>query len=315
MSFRWLFALLIASGCANGHANASENSGNAGSPRFLLGRMSDALATREYDGVLVYMHDGRMEMLRVVRTYENGRPTARLTSLSGEPRMVESAPGLNQWMLPDGKVTTLERDSMQYLAAAAIALQQLPDTHYELRTAGDDRVAGFAADIVEARPRDRLRFGFRVWIAQSSGMLLGSSRLRPDGRPLEQMMFTRLRLGEVHPPSAQPLPADAAPAGQIPAAALMPGEIPAIELPDGFALIGAGPGPRAFSRHYLYSDGLASVSLYLDPPRAAAMPAAVVLRRGAIHVLERRGRVHSALVLGDVPAATLEGIAASLQLD
>lgn len=294
---------------ASGFANASDDA------RALLSRMGEALATREYDGVLVYLHDGRIETLRVVRTYENGLPTARVSALSGAPRAMETAPDASQCTLPDGSVTTIQRDSMQHLTAAAAALQSVPDSIYQLRVAGDDRVAGFDVDIVEATPRDAARFGFRVWIAQASGMLLGSSRLQPDGRPLEQMMFTQLRLGVAHArppaPSLQALP----PAGGLPAFALAPKDIPVIELPMGFKLIGAGPGPRAQSRHYLYSDGLASISLYLEPPSELTPPVSGVLRRGAIHVLERRGNASSALLLGDVPSSTLQTIAASLVLD
>ena len=305
MMQRVALILLLASGLAN----ASEDA------RDLLARMGEALATREYDGVLVYLHDGRIETLRVVRTYENGLPTARVTALSGAPRTMQSAPDASQCTLPDGSVTTIQRDSMQFLTAAATALQSVPESIYQLRVAGDDRVAGFDADIVEATPRDAARFGFRVWIAQASGMLLGSSRLRPDGRPLEQMMFTQLRLGLVHARPPATSSRALAPPGGLPAFALAPKDIPAIELPMGFKLIGAGPGPRPLSRHYLYSDGLASISLYLEPPDALTPPISGVSRRGAIHVLERRGAAGNALLLGDVPAITLKTIAASLVLD
>ncbi len=305
MMQRAALALLFASGLAAASDDA----------RVLLTRMGEALATREYDGVLVYLHDGRIETLRVVRTYENGVPTARVTAMSGAPRTLESAPNASHCTLPDGSVTTIERDSMQYLTAAATALRTVPESIYRLRVAGDDRVAGFDADIVEATPIDAARFGFRVWIAQASGMLLGSSRLRPDGQPLEQMMFTRLRVGLAHPRPPAVSTNSLAPPGSLPAEALAPADVPAIELPVGFRLIGAGAGPRSLSRHYLYSDGLASISLYLEPPTQLDSPVPGVLRRGAIHVLERRGGALNALLMGDVPASTLKTIAASLELD
>jgi len=129
------------------------------------------------------------------------------------------------------------------------------------------------------------------------------------------MMVTRLRLGVAHArPPATSVQA-VAPAGGLPASALAAKDVPVIELPMGFKLIGAGPGPRPHSRHYLYSDGLASISLYLEPPSELTPPVSGVLRRGAIHVLERRGDAHSALLLGDVPSSTLQTIAASLVLD
>ena len=112
---------------ASGLAAASDDA------RVLLTRMGEALATREYDGVLVYLHDGRIETLRVVRTYENGLPTARVTAMSGAPRTLETAPNASQCTLPDGSVTTIDRDSMQYLTAAATALRSVPESIYQLR--------------------------------------------------------------------------------------------------------------------------------------------------------------------------------------
>lgn len=311
MIHRVALALLLASGCASAGEAA----------RALLERMGEAMATREYDGVLVYMHDGRVETLRVARSYENGSPIARVTALSGAARVVESAPDASQCTSPDGTVTTVHRDPTLQLSASANALRAAPEAYYELRVAGDDRVAGLDAEIVEARPRDRMRFGMRVWIAQATGMLLGSSRLRPDGRPLEQMMFSQLRIGPVHlplePRFAPRPPASITGDGDAPAAGSAAPRGPIVRMPRGFALVGEGPGPRADSRHFLYSDGIANVSLYLDPlePGTLAPPSEEVMRRGAIHVLERRGERTSAVVLGDVPAATIRAIAASLQLD
>ncbi len=310
MMHRVALALLLASGCASAGEAA----------RDLLERMGEAMATREYDGVLVYMHDGRVETLRVVRSYENGLPMARVTALSGAPRIVESADAASQCTTPDGTVTTVHPDPTLQFSSAAPSLRAAPEAYYELRVAGDDRVAGLDAEIVEARPRDRMRFGMRVWIAQSTGMLLGSSRLRFDGRPLEQMMFSHIRVGPAHLAAESPVAAPMAPGARAAndSSVVAPTTLrgPSVRMPPGFELIGAGPGPRSESRHFLYSDGIANVSLYLDPAESdIAPPIGDVMRRGAIHVFERRGARTSAVVLGDVPAATIKAIAASLQLD
>ena len=40
--------------------------------------------------------------------------------------------------------------------------------HYEVRIAGKDRVAGYAADVIDVMPRDGFRYGYRLWLDHST---------------------------------------------------------------------------------------------------------------------------------------------------
>jgi sigma-E factor negative regulatory protein RseB len=79
-------------------------------------------------------------------------------------------------------------------------------------------------------------------------------------------------------------------------------------VPEGFDLALRQPAPQPGSEHLIYSDGLASVSVYIEPlTRPAAFSGAS--GRGAINLHGRVLDGHQITVLGDVPAATVERFA------
>ncbi len=265
-----------------------------------LSRMSHALATREYRGVFVYLHDGRIETLRVVRTIGPDGARDELVSLSGEPRGVVRADG--ELRSTGNGVTTVlpARNTIVFRVLPAELLGSA--SHYRLRVAGEDRVAGYAAAVVEARPTDSDRYGYRFWIERESGMLLRSVLAAQDGSAIEQLMFTTLELS----PEPEPDPAALATA----VAPTEPLEGPRFReaLPQGFRLV-AVPPVASGRHHYVYSDGIANVSLYVEPLASGLAPITGGLRRGAINLYGHVADDRQVVVVGDVPVHTAQRIA------
>jgi sigma-E factor negative regulatory protein RseB len=81
------------------------------------------------------------------------------------------------------------------------------------------------------------------------------------------------------------------------------------DLPPGFRLVGHAADSAPGSRHLLYSDGLASISVYVEPRGNAPVGSH---RRGALSVYGRALDHHQVVVVGDVPPATVERIARSV---
>ena len=80
-------------------------------------------------------------------------------------------------------------------------------------------------------------------------------------------------------------------------------------LPRGFRLVGHAADSAPGAQHLLYSDGLASISVYVEP-RAGAPTGRH--QRGALSVYGRAMDQHQVVVVGDVPPATVERIALSV---
>ena len=83
-------------------------------------------------------------------------------------------------------------------------------------------------------------------------------------------------------------------------------------LPAGFKLIGTPAHPNG-QTHLLYSDGLAYVSVYIEPLRENARPMAGTERRGAVNLYAQPAHDQQVVVIGDVPAATVEHIARAVE--
>ena len=282
-----------------------------------LARMGQAMSGLDYQGEFVYAHGGRLETLRVYHAADaNGAPRERLVSLSGAPREIVRGGGQVTLLgsrpraAVYGEPGTLQPQLLAALGQDPARLLR----HYDLALGGTDRIAGLATQLVEVRPKDSFRYGYRLWLETETGMLLKSVRYGADGRPVEQVMFTRIALRE-RPAEADlagtaaenPLP-NAMNLPQPAASAATPAWNVA-NTPDGFELALRQPAPQPGTEHLIYSDGLASVSVYVEPLTRAAPAFTGPSMRGAIALYGRVVDGHQITVLGDVPVATVERFA------
>ena len=285
--------------CAAFAAHAADD------PASLLQRAAAAFGNLQYQGTFVYLHDGRLDAMRVTRSVGPEGSVERLVALTGERReLVRDASG-TRCTVGGGSMTRAEAGRV---ALPAPDLQRLadPESPYLIAVVGRDRVAGHDALVLDARPRDAARYGYRLWIEPQSGMLLGSTLVGPTGAAVEQIMFVDLVL--------QPAAANAAP---VPVAAQSAAAAEAADdagwtvgdLPAGFRLVGRAADSAPGAQHLLYSDGLASVSVYVEPLGNAPVGSH---RRGALSVYGRTLDQHQVVVVGDVPPATVERIARSV---
>jgi sigma-E factor negative regulatory protein RseB len=272
----------------------------AGDAAPQLAKLHQALETLQYQGVFVYLHEGQVDAMQVTRTIGPNGPREHLVALTGDRRQVLREGDSVQFLLPAGlmKLTGAARGH------DASALERA-GAHYDIAVSGHSIVAGYEASVLEARPRDAERYGYRLWIERETGMLLGSALLDAQGNAIEQLMFTSLELK----PGARPAAPAAAPSPPVAAAATGGWHA---TLPEGFRLV-ARPAAERDAEHQLYSDGLANVSLYVEPLRSESADWTGSSRRGAIAVVGRvRGGYH-VVVMGDLPLATVERIADSVQ--
>lgn len=274
----------------------------------LLERMNRALHGLDYVGTLVYAERGRIESMRVFHAAgADGSERERLVALTGEPREI---------VREDGKVTCIGSTAAprSYAAtlpsvSAATFAGELPQ--YEVVAGDDARIAGRDAQQVEIRARDAFRYSYRLWIDRDSGLLLKSLRYGADGSTIDQLMFTEVEIGrepsaaELQPSAnAQPVPAQAA-ATQ---ASLDSARWSVRDLPPGFVLASVSRDGNGNEEHQVYSDGLASVSVYIEAPGSdGAAPASTT--RGAISVFARQHDDYRVYVIGDVPERTAQRIA------
>lgn len=287
-----------------------------------MARMGEALTGLDYHGELVYSHAGQIETLRVFHASGPDGGRERLVTLSGggAPREVIRAGG-QVTSVGTGPRPAIYADTIATArplgALHAIDAQAL-HAHYLLALGPTERVAGLETQRVQVLPRDAYRYGYQLWLERETGLPLKTVRVGVDGRPVELLMFTRIALRE------RPSEADLAGAGvggasqtrlELPqSGTAAPANWRVIEPPTGFALT-LQPARGGASEHLVYSDGLASVSVYVEPLTATVPAFSGPASRGSVNLYGRVIAGHQITVLGDVPAATVErfaqGVAAS----
>lgn len=276
-----------------------------------LDRFSQSMNDLTYRGVLTYERGDRRESLRITHTIVGGAPYERLEHLDGASReVIRRGDRLTCIYLGQRLNRLLES------RAPAGGAQRLA-VYYDLRTDGEGRVAGRRTMNIRVVPRDEYRFGYRLALDYATGLLLRSELLAADGRVLERFQFVEIDIGQ---PLEQTALADATPAAvaataTAPAPARIDTDWRPGWLPPGFT---AAAAPPAHADMLTYSDGLAVLSVFLEPAAAAQPAAEGRARQGATvaytRPLHSAGKTYIVTVVGEVPQATAERVANSLSL-
>ncbi|MGH8427038.1 MAG: MucB/RseB C-terminal domain-containing protein [Gammaproteobacteria bacterium] len=286
-------------------------------------RMQEALATRSYEGIVVYMGDGQPGSYRLVVCADG---YARLTALSGSAREIIRGPQVAVRMRPDGSSIVVhglagESSPLPFPPASKVDPARL--VNYRLDLAGWDRVAGQMARVIMFTPRDQWRYGYRVWIAEKSGLPLRSELIADDGQVLEQAFFTQIKM----------LTAAAARSG-IGAKTLelvsgkeqgashesdgacpdeRAGTLSVNGLPPGFRILQTvcehATGARGPVTHFLVGDGLATISVFVAPYQHVGSVLIGGTTLGAVHAVGRVAGGFAVTAMGDAPSITISQIA------
>ncbi len=274
-----------------------------------LRRMAEALSQAEYNGILVSAQGPQLHSLRVEHAVAADGLRERLVALDGPERTVTRIGGRLV-------CTELGAESLHY--ASATPSPALADAaalaHYRVVLLGEDRVAGLPTRVLGIEPRDAFRYGYRIWLESSRALPLRSVVFGGDGRPVAQSFFASIEFGPQ--PSLQALDCPAPAAGVTARNLSEPVPRSRWVLPDpppGFALLRALRDPAdPESEHHLLSDGLATVSIYIEPRNAGASPLSGAAQRGSLSLFGRALGDYQVTVVGEVPELTVERIARGL---
>ncbi len=294
-----------------------------------LQRMHSASRQRSYVGTFVVSAArGDLSSARIWHVCEGDLQLERVDALSGPPRSTFRRNDRVMTFLPDAKVVKSEkRESLALFPNLSGSPDSSLNDFYSVRVLGKDRVAGFDADVVNLVPRDAMRFGYRIWSERRSGLVMKLQTLDGEGRVVEQSAFSELQLDAPVKAHALSQMMDATAGYRIEKSELERttplAEGWTLKNPvDGFrpascyrrTLGGSPTGERAMQ--WTFSDGLASVSLFIEPYDAQRQPKEVLMVLGATYTMTRRlvdkGGDWWLTAVGEVPPQTLEAFALGL---
>lgn len=285
--------------------------------RQWLQRLHEASRKRAYIGTFVVSADGEIAASRIWHVCDGEQQLERIQTLTGKPRItLRHNDEVMTWVPEQRTVWKEKRDTLRLFPA----MLQLPGHSiaqwYSAQVVGTERVADLPATVVDFVPRDGWRFGHRVWSEQKTGLALKLQTRDAQGRVLEQVAFTELDLQAPVQPHKLRRQMAQTQGYQV----LSPQLQATTPEAEGWRLSAEVPGFKTLGCHtrhdvaadgasvpmqWVFSDGLATVSLFVetfDPQRHTKEQ---TQHRGATYLLTRRKGAHWVTALGEVPAETL----------
>lgn len=289
--------------------------------RTWLERMNRALATRNYTGTFIHLRDGKVEILRIIHRVERGKASERLVAVDGSREIVRNEAGLTCYLPDQRRVLVEPVPEGGALLGTLPAFDAALTENYRIEKLPPARLLGRATQVIAVNPRDAYRFGYRLWIDEGTALPLRTQVCDEQGKVVEQIQFALITLPDSIPKSAvepqvnleglqwvkQPPPKQGTPS----LARLWR----AINLPPGFRLTATNSQMREGSKapvvHQVYSDGLASVSVFIETKAPEEDRLDGLARVGSAFAFSTTVRGHQVTAVGEVPAQTVELIAHS----
>lgn len=280
----------------------------------LYEQMRDAVRHLDYEGRFVHQVGDRLDSMYVVHRVREGREFERLVALNGAPKQVIRGEHAVACLDPHNrKINVLGAGTR--LAGVEISDTEQLGSLYRFSTGREVRVAGRNALELLVQPLDAFRFGYRIALDQDTRLPLQSAMLDDNGRVRSQTLFVDLKTGDQVTPIEHDLTALQLTDDPLPASAAPPRRhsyrLNAGLLPSGFRLI-KSLEPEPLVSHLLLSDGLASVSVYLEQPGDQDLDGYSTLGSTEVYGTRRNGM--QVTVVGEVPRRTLASIAGALEL-
>lgn len=289
--------------------------------RSWFDRAVQAVERLNYEVLMVFARDDRLQTLQVLHSYDSGRVRERIEALNGSPREVVRLDGRVACSVGGIHVLTGRGHGQQGMSLGVHGDLDALRAWYAFSLGDTDRIAGRPCRTLRIEPRDRYRYGYRLCLDQEVGLPLRTEILDHDHRVLERMIVTRLVLYR------EPLPAERFMVdwSRAPTTAEQEDEVPPEsgpwdthweigELPPGYAVVERDRYPMregAVSvEHLVASDGLAAVSVFVRPEDEELFRG--LKRSGAMHVFGLLHPPYHVTVMGEVPAVVVRMIGDSV---
>jgi sigma-E factor negative regulatory protein RseB len=291
-----------------------------------LQKMANASRQLNYSGTFVYRHASGSETSRIVHFVNSaGGEFEKLETLDGPAREVIRTNDQIVCYLPESKTVLIEKRGKPRFPALLPNRLTGVSENYTVRVGGMDRVAGHDCQVIVLEPRDKLRYGRQFCAETGSGLPLRARTLNEKNQPLESFAFTELTIGgNFNRDRVRSRYAAKSRDWKVDHSGFPTGEVATdtgwvlTRQPAGFRklteLKRSIAGRTFMVSHLVYSDGLAAVSVFIEPlPKLNVQIARQLSHQGAVNIYIRPVSEHMVTVLGETPAATVMQIADSLE--
>lgn len=298
----------------------------------LFRKMQGAAQKNNYSGIFVYQQATQMRTSRITHLLEGKTEFEKLEILDGDLREYIRRNEEVTCYVPQEKTLLVEKRVTQDVFPAIFSAH--PEDialYYHFRKSGDDRVAGYFCQSILLEPKDDLRYGYRLCVEKSTGLLLRAQTLDKKNEVMEQIFFTQLEIGKIDRNRVKSSFGNVSD-WRLEKAAMKIVSIPDWEVkwvPPGFKKIRemkrlvldknssngeniskAAIGQREIAQ-IVFSDGLAAISVFIEPSTQSRTEGG--RQQGAMNILGKRQGDFWLTIVGEVPAKSILQLANSIE--
>ena len=276
-----------------------------------------AKASKElsYQGVFTYEFRGQLRSVKVLRLVRDGQTYERAMHMDGMGYQV-SRRGDDIDCLRPGHLLLQGTDFKS--VSNGLQLNEL----YNVYIRGNRRIAGRLAYLVEILPKDKLRYGYVVAIDKENGLMLQSMIISQSGKPIERFQYVDIsfspELDSIQIPEQwlSAPPNDACRASSQSTDDSLSKWQPTW-LPPGFVLSNYEANNSISKETWIYTDGLATFSVFIDsaevskafPPVQATLGTTVAV----LNKVNMNDQHYAITVVGEIPTLTAQQIVADIR--
>lgn len=328
LRFVGLFFILCAFTARAANSNSSENLHE----QAMFKKMKVAAQKYNYSGTFVYQQANQMRTSRITHLLEGKNELEKLEILDGNLREYIRRNEEVTCYIPEEKKLLIESRVTQDVFPAIFSAS--PDDiaiYYHFKKIGDERVAGFSCQSILLEPKDDLRYGYRLCLEKSTGLLLRAQTLDKNNDVIEQIFFTQIEIGKIDRNRVKSSFGNVS-RWKLENAPMKPVSIHDWEVkwvPPGFKKIremkrlisdnSAAAGEHAHKlvvaqreiSQIVFSDGLAAISVFIEPGTQSRTEG--VRQQGAMSILGKRQGDFWLTIVGEVPGNSVMQLANSIE--
>lgn len=220
-----------------------------------------------------------------------------------------------QCVIPDRKLILIERRhtsvAFPRVFVDADSSENIFERLYSISELPGRRVAGREVRVLKLSPKDDMRYGYQLYLDRENKLMMRSELYSPEGEVLEQVGFKEINFSPVL--MEKPSLLKAAPGWRTNSTEVraldvdeLPYDLP--ELAFGFKkadTVCRTKGKDEQIHQTVYSDGLSTVSIFIQKHQGSHSMPQVPMSHGAVMSRSETQGMYMVTVLGEVPEKTL----------
>lgn len=280
-----------------------------------------AYAARElnYEGQFTYVNGEQKRMVDIKHMNYGGREVARNIVLGANHREVYSQGDNVVIFQPTNSNIVIKKRRGKNLFPAMLPTDlNTIKAHYVASLKGTEFVAEREAHVVELVPKDEYRYSYKVWSDVKFGLMLKMALLNADNKTLEQVYFNNVSMLNSQnnlnwfEPKIDMSKSYVTEATET-ITHVSNDTTVTTDLPAGYQEVDhiqrAGKDKDAIVDQLVFSDGIASVSLFIEPLSKGQRPKKGHMFMGSTNMCANVVDGRQIIVVGEVPEKTVKSIA------